>query len=69
MGILLGLFVELLNMVPYLQILGMIPAVLLALMKGMDPSATTDPLGMVLLVLLVFGVVQAIQDAYLVPKI
>ncbi len=69
LGILLGLFVGLLNMVPYLQILGMIPAILLAVMKGLDPQSTTGPLGCVLLVLLVFAVVQLIQDAYLVPKI
>jgi predicted PurR-regulated permease PerM len=66
-GILLGLFIGLLNMVPYLQIIGLIPAVLLALVYALETG------GSFLMILgltgLVFIVVQIIQDAILVPKI
>lgn len=63
----LGLFIGLLNMVPYLQIIGFIPTVILALLKAAD---TGESFWVILgLALLVFCVVQAIQDMYLVPKI
>lgn len=63
----LGLFIGLLNMVPYLQIIGFIPTVLLALLKAAD---TGENFWVILgLALLVFCVVQFIQDSYLVPKI
>lgn len=67
MGILLGLFVGLLNMVPYLQILGVIPAALLAVMKALQTDGNIW--WQLLLVLMVFGVVQLIQDGLLTPKI
>ena len=67
MAILLGLFIGLLNMVPYLQIAGLIPAGLLATMQAME---TGDSLWVGLaLTLLIFVVVQAIQDAVLTPRI
>ena len=63
----LGLFIGLLNMVPYLQIIGFIPTVLLALLKAAD---TGENFWIILgLSLLVFCVVQFIQDSFLVPKI
>lgn len=63
----LGMFIGLLNMVPYLQIIGFIPTVILALLKAAD---TGESFWVILgLALLVFCVVQAIQDMYLVPKI
>ena len=67
MGILLGLFIGLLNMVPYLQIIGLIPAFLLALVHALEMGGS---LWMILsLTGLVFAVVQIIQDVILVPKI
>jgi predicted PurR-regulated permease PerM len=67
LAILLGLFLGLLNMVPYLQILGAIPAVLLALVHAVETGASVwAVLG---LVALVFVVVQVVQDAFLVPRI
>jgi len=67
LGILLGLFIGLLNMVPYLQILGLIPAGLLALVHAVQSGTN---IWMVLgLTGLVFVVVQIIQDVILVPKI
>ncbi len=67
LGILLGLFIGLLNMVPYLQILGLIPAVLLSLIHALE---TGSNIWIILgLTGLVFAIVQIIQDAVLVPKI
>lgn len=63
----LGLFIGLLNVVPYLQIIGFIPTIFLALLKAAD---TGENFWVVLgLAFLVFCVVQAIQDMFLVPKI
>lgn len=63
----LGLFIGLLNMVPYLQIIGFIPTILLALLKAAD---TGENFWWIIgSALLVFCIVQLIQDAFLVPKI
>lgn len=63
----LGLFIGLLNMVPYLQIIGFVPTILLALLKAAD---TGDNFWWIIgSALLVFCIVQLIQDAFLVPKI
>ncbi len=67
MGILLGLFIGLLNMVPYLQVVGLIPAFLLALVHSLE--AGSNLWAVLGLTGLVFVVVQIIQDAILVPKI
>ncbi|MCK5075047.1 MAG: AI-2E family transporter [Calditrichia bacterium] len=67
LGIFLGLFIGLLNMVPYLQIIGLIPASLLAGVHAIDTGMS---FWLVLgLTMLVFVVVQIIQDAVLVPRI
>ena len=67
MAIGLGLFIGLLNMVPYAQTLGFIPAIILALLKSND---TGQSFWLILLMaIVVFCVVQAIQDLFLVPKI
>jgi len=67
LAILLGLFLGLLNMVPYLQILGALPAGLLAMVHAVETGTSVwVVLG---LVALVFVVVQVIQDAFLVPRI
>jgi len=67
LGIVLGLFIGLLNMVPYLQIVGLIPAALLALAHALETG--TGIWVMLGLTGLVFVVVQIVQDAILVPKI
>ncbi len=67
MGILLGLFIGLLNMVPYLQSLGLIPALLFGLFHALETGGSFW--GMLGMVILVFAVIQIIQDAVLVPKI
>ncbi|GFM36112.1 AI-2E family transporter [Desulfovibrio psychrotolerans] len=67
MGIMLGLFIGLLNMVPYLQILGFIPAVMLGVVHWLE---TDMSLSLVMgLILAIFAVVQLIQDAVLVPRV
>ena len=67
MAIALGLFIGLLNMVPYLQLVGFIPTIILAIIKAAD---TGQNFWMILLMALaVFAVVQVIQDAFLTPKI
>ncbi|MBQ7442559.1 MAG: AI-2E family transporter [Bacteroidaceae bacterium] len=67
MAIGLGLFMGFLNLVPYLQTLGFVPMVLLALMRSADTGESfwaIFGLGV-----LVVGVVQLIQDMVLVPRI
>lgn len=67
MAIGLGLFIGLLNMVPYLQIIGFIPTILLALLKAADTGENFW--WICFCTLLVFCIVQLIQDTVLVPKI
>ncbi|MFH1726275.1 MAG: AI-2E family transporter [Elusimicrobiota bacterium] len=67
MGILLGLFVGLLNMVPYLQMVGLVPAGLLAVIMALETGGSVP--GALALTGLVFVVVQIIQDAVITPKI
>lgn len=63
----LGLFIGALNMVPYLQVIGFIPTIMLAILKAADTggnfwiilaSATA-----------VFIIVQIIQDGFIVPRV
>lgn len=67
MAVLVGLTIGMLNMVPYLQTVGLVPAILLALLRAFE--AASSPLLPIVGVLLVFVVVQVIQDTLLVPKI
>ncbi|MCD8318070.1 MAG: AI-2E family transporter [Paraprevotella sp.] len=63
----LGLFIGFLNLVPYMQALGFIPTILLALLKAYDTGVNFWSI--LLSACIVFIVVQSIQDAFLVPKI
>ena len=63
----LGMFIGLLNMVPYLQLIGFVPAILLAIVKAADTGQNFWII--MLMVLIVFAVVQIIQDTILTPKI
>lgn len=67
MAVPLGIFVGLLNMVPYLQTVAIVPGVLLAIMRALDGDSSI--VWSVVLLLLVFGIVQLIQDAILTPRI
>ena len=67
MAVGLGMLIGLLNMVPYLQIVGFVPTVLLAIVKAADSG---ENFWIVLLMaLIVFAVVQIIQDTILTPRI
>lgn len=67
MAIGLGLFIGVLNLVPYLQTLGFIPTILLAFIKAQE---TGQSFWVILAcALAVFAVVQAIQDMVLTPRI
>ena len=63
----LGLFIGFLNLVPYLQVIGFIPTIVLALLKAYDTGQSFW--GIILSALIVFAVVQAIQDWVLTPRI
>jgi predicted PurR-regulated permease PerM len=67
MAVPFGLFVGLLNMVPYLQMVGLVPAVLLAGLRAIEGDSSFA--ASVVLVLLVFAVVQLIQDALITPRV
>lgn len=63
----LGMFIGFLNLVPYLQAVGFIPTIFLALLKA---NETGGSFWLILLsACIVFVVVQSIQDTILVPKI
>lgn len=63
----LGMFIGFLNLVPYLQAIGFIPTILLAFLKAND---TGENFWLIMLAaIIVFIVVQSIQDTILVPKI
>ena len=63
----LGLFIGFLNLVPYMQLFGFIPTILLAILKAAE---TGESFWIIMLcALAVFAVVQTIQDMYLTPRI
>lgn len=67
LGILLGLFIGLLNMVPYLQMIGFLPAFSLGVVHALE---TGQGIWMTLAIIVaIFAVIQLIQDAVLVPRI
>lgn len=67
MGIAMGLIIGLLNMVPYMQALGIPPCIVLCLIQS---AQTGQPVWLTLLLMaVVFIVVQSIQDMVLTPKI
>ncbi|MBO5729404.1 MAG: AI-2E family transporter [Paludibacteraceae bacterium] len=67
MAITVGLFIGVLNLVPYLQTVGVVPVVLLCLVKSAEGDSN---FWLVLLgCFIVFLVVQGTQDLFLVPKI
>ena len=67
MAVGLGMFIGLLNMVPYLQLVGFIPTILLAIVHSAETGQNFWIV--MLMAIAVFAVVQAIQDTILTPKI
>lgn len=62
-----GLFIGALNMVPYLQLIALIPTVILALLQAAETGGNFW--WILCCALLVFCVVQVIQDGIIVPKV
>lgn len=63
----LGLFIGALNMVPYLQIIGFVPTIILAILKAADTGGNFWVI--IASATAVFIVVQAIQDGFIVPRV
>ncbi|RHJ92156.1 AI-2E family transporter [Parabacteroides bouchesdurhonensis] len=67
LAVVLGLFIGVLNLIPYLQTIGIIPMILLSLLKAAE---TGENFWVIFgLGILVLGIVQCIQDLYLTPRI
>ena len=67
MAIMFGIFVGLVHMIPYLQVITFPPAILLCWLRA---SQTDDSFWVMLgLVALIYVIVQCIMDLFLVPKI
>lgn len=63
----LGLFIGALNMIPYFQIIGFVPTIMLALLKAAD---TGENFWIIMIAAIaVFCIVQLIQDTIIVPKV
>ena len=63
----LGIFIGVISFVPYLQLIGFLPALVLALLKTFDSGESFW--WMMGSVVLVYCVVQVIQDAVVTPKV
>lgn len=67
LAVTLGLFIGVLNLIPYMQAIGIIPMILLSLLRSAE---TGENFWIIFgLALLVLGIVQCIQDLYLTPRI
>ena len=67
LAIIFGIFVGLLNYVPYMQLLGLIPAALLGALLAMESGMSIWAVyGMIAAV---FLIIQLLQDAFITPKI
>jgi len=67
LAIIMGLFIGLLNMVPYMQWLGYIPVVLLFGLKSVETGQSFSLLFLGLLIVVL--IVEGVQNIYLIPKI
>lgn len=67
MAIIFGLFIGVLNMVPYLQLISLVPAVVLCFVASVSGGVAFWP--MMGKCIAVYCIVQAIQDLVLTPKI
>ncbi len=67
LAIVLGLFIGLLNMVPYLQLISIVPTTMLCLIYAAETGSSFWSIFGACMA--VYAIVQVIQDFYLVPKI
>lgn len=63
----MGIFVGVLSFIPYIQVLGLLPAALLSLLQMADTGSSFW--GLMALVLVVYIVVQILQDTIFTPRI
>lgn len=63
----MGIFVGVLSFIPYIQVLGILPAALLALLQMADTGHSFW--GMMALIIVVYIVVQVLQDTIFTPRI
>ncbi|MCM1115924.1 MAG: AI-2E family transporter [Pseudoflavonifractor sp.] len=67
MGVVLGLFIGVLNLVPYLQLISIVPTTALCLVYSVGEAQPFWPIFWQCIA--VYAVVQVIQDGFLTPKI
>ena len=67
LAILMGILLGVLNLIPYMQVLGILPTVILMLLRVAENGGS--PWWALISLALVYIIVQIIQDGYLVPKI
>ena len=67
LAVILGMFIGLLNMVPYLQLISLVPTTLLCLVCSVDSGI--DFWVIFWECMAVYCIVQCIQDLFLIPKI
>ncbi len=67
LGITMGIFIGVLNIVPYLELIAILPVTLLALLQSAE---TGESFWVIIgLCLAVFLIIQALKDLFLIPKI
>lgn len=67
LAVVLGMFIGLLNLVPYLQLISIVPTTLLCIVYSVDTGCSFWSIWWQCIA--VYAVVQVIQDLFLVPKI
>ena len=67
MGLMLGLLIGFLNLIPYMQILGFLPALCLAIIRSLETGSSVW--GVIAMTAAVFVVVQILQDLIITPRI
>lgn len=67
MGLMLGLLIGFLNLIPYMQILGFLPALCLAIIRSLETGQSVW--GVIAMTAAVFVVVQILQDLIITPRI
>jgi predicted PurR-regulated permease PerM len=67
LAIVLGLFIGLINMVPYLKIVGIIPTATMGLLRSVETGQTY--LSVLLGIAIVFILIQMVEDLILTPRI
>lgn len=67
LAIIFGIFIGILNLVPYLKAVAIVPGMFLFMLKASEPGHTLG--GVLISALIVFIVIQSFEDLVLVPKI